>query len=176
MFLLGELQWAHFHAAASVGGSGVSRAAGQSCEESQLSGADVLRGGLLRVRLLHHRVPHGKALQPAAGGDVRAGPPEGERLPLPLRAGTRSEPQRLSAPEAKVSKGQEKVTELSQHFASSLGFCTFSRKNSRWTGDFYPFTVPQRELWITEIWSDQKEIIWPVFLPETIFWVFAPCT
>lgn len=53
----------------------------------EFAGANVLRGCLLRVLLLNHRPPHGQALQPAAGGDVRAGPPERERLPLPLRAG-----------------------------------------------------------------------------------------
>lgn len=87
---LGELQRAHLHAAAAVGGPGVPRAAGQGLQVPEHAGADVLRGGLLRVLLLHHRAPHGQALQPAAGGDVRAGPPERERLPLPLRAGERA--------------------------------------------------------------------------------------
>lgn len=78
----GELQRAHLHAAAPVGGPGVPRAAGQGRQVPQFPGADVLRGRLLRLVLLHHRPPHGQAFQPAAGGDLRAGPTAGERLPL----------------------------------------------------------------------------------------------
>lgn len=63
----GELQRAHFHAAALVGGPGVPRAAGQGRQVPQFLGADVLRGCLLRVVLLDHRPPHGQAFQPPAG-------------------------------------------------------------------------------------------------------------
>lgn len=84
---VGELQRAHFHAAAVVGGPGVPRAAGQGRQVPQFLGADVLRGCLLRVVLLDHRPPHGQAFQPPAGRDIWAGPTTRERLPFPVWAG-----------------------------------------------------------------------------------------
>lgn len=87
MFSAGELQRAHFHAAAVVGRPRVPRAAGQSFQMPELIGANVLRGCLFCIIILHHRPPHRQALQPSARRNVRAGPPERERLPLPLRAG-----------------------------------------------------------------------------------------
>lgn len=84
---VGELQRAHFHAAAVIGGPGVSRAAGQGRQVPQFPGADVLRSCLLRVLLLDHRPPHGQAFQPPAGWDVWAGPKAREWLPLPVWAG-----------------------------------------------------------------------------------------
>lgn len=85
--LPGELQRAHLHAAAAVWGLGVPRAAWQGRQVPQLAGADVLRGCLLCVLILHHCAPHRQALQPAAGRDLRVGPAERERLPLAVWAG-----------------------------------------------------------------------------------------
>lgn len=85
----GEFQRAYFDAAAVVGGPRVPRAAGQGLQVPELAGADVLRGRLLCVLLLDHCLPHRQTLQPPAGRDVRAGPPERERLPLSMRAGGR---------------------------------------------------------------------------------------
>lgn len=67
VFAVGELQRAHFHAAAVVGGPGISRAAGQGRQVPQFPGADVLRSRLLRLLLLDHRPPHRQAFQPPAG-------------------------------------------------------------------------------------------------------------
>lgn len=89
---IGELQRTHFHAAASVRGPGVPRAAGQGIQVSELPGADVLRGRLHRLVLLHHRPPHQQALQPSAGGNLRAGSPARVRLPLSLRTGSYNKP------------------------------------------------------------------------------------
>lgn len=94
--LQGELQRAHLHAAAAVWGPRVPRAARQGRQVPQLAGADVLRGRLLRVLLLHHRAPHRQAFQPAAGGDLRAGPAERERLPLAVWAGQSTNQSRVS--------------------------------------------------------------------------------
>lgn len=84
---VGELQRAHFHAAAVVRGPRVPWAAGQGRQVPQFLGADVLRGCLLRVVLLDHRPPHGQAFQPPARWDVWAGPTTRERLPFPVWAG-----------------------------------------------------------------------------------------
>ena len=83
----GELQRAAVDAAAYHGGDGVRRDPGPGRQVSGLGRADGLGGSLHRVRLRHHAVPGGQALQPAPRGDFRVRPDGRPRLEGHLRAG-----------------------------------------------------------------------------------------
>lgn len=85
--IAGKLQRAAVDAAATEWGSGVQRASGPRSSLWLLSGADVPGGCLFCLLLLHHSPPHSQALQPSAGGDLRAGPPGWVWLSLHLWAG-----------------------------------------------------------------------------------------